>query len=100
MNQMQKMLMEANRLQKQMEKAQAALAEKEFTAKKAGIAEVVVKGSKQVVSIAIEPEALSPENAEMIADAIIMALNEANGKIDEESAAIEAQLTGGRGFPF
>lgn len=101
MNQMQQMLANAQRMQRELNKAYAALEEKEFTASKSGIVEVVVLGNKQIKSINIDKDALDPENKEMVEEAIVLALNEVNAKIDEEKDAIEEKITGkGGGLGF
>ncbi len=101
MNQMQQMLMQAQRMQRELEKAHAALETKEFIVKKAGIIEVCVLGSKKVKEIKIEPDALSADNADMIQDTIAMAINEALEQIAKEEEAMSEKVTGRKGaFPF
>ena len=99
MNQMQQMLMQAQKMQRELQKAEAALAEKEFKVSKNGMVDVVVLGSLEVKEINIDKDAADPDNAEMLAEAIRMAINEANQKIAEEKAAIEERITGRTG-PF
>lgn len=99
MNQMQQMLMQAQKMQRELQKAEAALAEKEFKVSKNGMVDVVVLGSLEVKEINIDKDAVDPDNAEMLAEAIRMAINEANQKIAEEKAAIEERITGRTG-PF
>jgi DNA-binding protein YbaB len=73
----------------------------EFTVKKAGIVEVVVKGDRSIVSVTIEKDAFTPDNQEMIQDTIAMAINEALGQIKAESDAIDEKITGQKGaLPF
>ena len=99
MNQMQQMLMQAQKMQRELQKAEAALAEKEFKVSKNGMVDVIVLGSLEVKEINIDKDAVDPDNAEMLAEAIRMAINEANQKIAEEKAAIEERITGRTG-PF
>jgi len=96
---MQQMLMQAQKMQRELQKAEAALAEKEFKVSKNGMVDVVVLGSLEVKEINIDKDAVDPDNAEMLAEAIRMAINEANQKIAEEKAAIEERITGRTG-PF
>lgn len=98
MNQMQQMLANAQRMQREMQKAQAALAEKEFTVSKNGMVELVMKGDRTVQSLVIDKDALDPENAELLADTIVLALNEALETIDAEHEAIEEKVTGKGGI--
>lgn len=98
MNQMQQMLANAQRMQREMQKAQAALAEKEFSVSKNGMVELVMLGDRSVKSLVIDKDALDPENAELLQDTIILALNEALEAIDEENEAIEERITGKGGI--
>jgi DNA-binding YbaB/EbfC family protein len=101
MNQMQQMLMQAQKIQRELLKAHQELEAKEFTVKKAGIVEVVVKGDRSIVSVTIEKDAFTPDNQEMIQDTIAMAINEALGQIKAESDAIDEKITGQKGaLPF
>ena len=98
---MQQMLMQAQKMQRELAKAQAQLAEKEFTVSKGGAVTVVLKGDKTVVSISIDEDAFDKDNKEMIEEMIVLAINEAQEKIDEESEAINEKITGrpgGLGF--
>lgn len=101
MNQMQQMIMQAQRMQRELNKAHEALNQKEFTVSKAGMVTVVVLGSHEVKSIEIDKDTLDPENAEMLSESIALALNEANEAISKESAEIDEKITGQKGnFPF
>jgi Uncharacterized protein conserved in bacteria len=63
--------------------------------------DVVVMGNKSIKAIKITPDALSPDNAEMIEEALKMALEEAFAQIDKADAEIEEKVTGrpgGLGF--
>ena len=97
MNQMQQMLAQAQRMQRELNKAREALNQKEFTVSKAGIVTVIVYGSHEIKSIDIDKDALDPENAEMLSESIALALNEANAAIDKESEEIEERITGQKG---
>lgn len=101
MNQMQEMLMRAQKMQRELAKAQAALAETEFTVSKAGIVEVVLKGDKTIKSITLDKDAIDPENKEMIEETIVMAVNEGLDKIAKEEEKTQEKITGVRGgMPF
>jgi nucleoid-associated protein EbfC len=101
MNQMQQMLMQAQKIQRELLKAHQELEAKEFTVKKAGIVEVVVKGDRSIVSVSIEKDAFTPDNQEMIQDTIAMAINEALSQIKAEGDAIDEKITGQKGaLPF
>ena len=98
---MQQMLMQAQKMQRELAKAQAQLAEKEFTVSKGGAVTVVLKGDKTIVSISVDEDAFDKDNKEMVEEMIVLAINEAQEKIDEESEAINEKITGrpgGLGF--
>ena len=97
MNQMQQMLMQAQKMQRELTKAQQKLAETEFKVSKAGIVEVVLMGDKSVKSITVDPDAFDPENKEMIEETIVLAINELVQKIDAENERIEEEITGRKG---
>ncbi|HIV24952.1 MAG TPA: YbaB/EbfC family nucleoid-associated protein [Candidatus Scatomonas pullistercoris] len=100
---MNNLMKQAQRMQRQMEENQKALEEKEFTAAAGGGAvEITVSGKREVTKVHIEPEAVDPEDVEMLEDLIMAAANEALRKVDEESAAVMSKMTGGLGggFPF
>jgi DNA-binding YbaB/EbfC family protein len=101
MNQMQQMLAQAQRMQRELVKAHEALDAKDFTVKKAGIVEVTLKGNRQVSAVKIDPSALSADNKDMIEDTLVMAINEALDDIKKESDAIDERITGQKGaLPF
>lgn len=101
MNQMQQMLIQAQRMQRELEKAHAELEKKEFKVNKAGIVEVTLTGDKKVQSIHIEPDALSADEADMIQDTLVLAINEALDQILAEENALNEKVTGRKGaFPF
>ena len=97
------LMKQAQKMQKQMEETQKALEEKEYTAAAGGGAvEVKVSGKKEVTKVKLDPEAVDPDDVEMLEDLVMAAVNEALRKADEASAASMARLTGGLGggFPF
>ena len=97
------LMMQAQRMQRQMEESQKELESAEFTAAAGGGAvEVTVTGKKEVTKVKIDPDAVDPEDVEMLEDVIMAAVNEALRKADEAGAANMAKLTGGLGggFPF
>ena len=74
---MQQMIIQAQKMQRELQKAMDALHEKEFTVSKGGAVTVVLKGSKEIVSISIDKDAFDPENKEMVEEMIALAINEA-----------------------
>ena len=98
MNQMQQMLMNAQRMQRELQKAHAALDEKEFHVSKNGMVELTMLGNRTVKELIIDKDALDPENADMLSETITLALNELLEQIEEENQAIEEKVTGKTGL--
>ena len=100
---MSNLMKQAQRMQRQMEESQKELETKEFTAKAGGGAvEATVFGSKTLKEIKISPEAVDPDDVEMLQDMIVAAVNEAMKQAEEASGAMVNKMTGGLGggFPF
>lgn len=94
---MQQMLMQAQKMQREMKRAHEELDAKEFKVAKNALVEIVVMGDKTIKSISIEKDALEPANKEMIEEAIKMALEEAFASIDTANEQIEEKVTGQKG---
>ena len=99
---MNNLMKQAQRMQRQMEESQKELETKEFTAKAGGGAvEVTVTGAKEVTKVIIDKDAVDPEETEMLQDMILAAVNEALRKAEEASSAAMSKMTGGLGgLPF
>ena len=103
---MNNLMKQAQRMQRQMEENQKELEEKEFTAKAGGGAvEVTVSGKKEITKVKLSEEAVDPDDIETLEDLIMAAVNEALRQVDEESSQNMNKLTGGMGglgggFPF
>ena len=94
---MQQMMAQAQKMQRELRKAQAELAAKEFTISKGGAVTVIVLGSKEIKKIEINKDAFEPDSKEMIEEMIALAINEALEKIDQENEEINERITGQRG---
>jgi len=81
------------RMQKQMEEMRV-----EATAG-GGMVTVAMNGTKQVLSLKIDPEAVSKEDVEMLQDLILAALNDAQRKVDEAMQKQMSGLMGGLKIP-
>ena len=93
---MNNLMKQAQRMQRQMEEGQKELEVKEFSAKSGGGAvEAVVNGKKELVKLTISEEAVDPEDVEMLQDMVIAAVNEAMRAADAEAANNMSRLTGG-----
>ena len=96
---MNNLMKQAQRMQRQMEENKKALEEKEFKATAGGGAvEVVVSGKKDLKSIVISPDAVDPDDVEMLQDLILVAVNEAMKQVDEESEKLFGGMGGLGGF--
>ena len=94
------LMKQAQKLQREMEQAQQELEEKEFEASVGGGAVVVkVSGKKEVLSINIKEEVVDPDDVEMLEDLVLSAVNEALKKAEEETANKMGKLTGGMNIP-
>ena len=74
---MTNLMKQAQRMQRQMEEKTKELEEKEYTATVGGgVVTVTVSGKKEVVSVKISPEAVDPDDVEMLEDLIVAATND------------------------
>ena len=95
---MNNLMKQAQKMQKQMEEQQKALEEKDFTASAGGGAvSVTVTGKKEVTAVKLDPEAVDPDDVEMLEDLIMAAVNEALRKAEEAASSTMSKLTGGLG---
>lgn len=95
---MNNLMKQAQRMQRQMEEAAKELESKEYTASAGGGAvSVTVSGKKEVVSVKLSPDAVDPDDIEMLEDLIVAATNEALRKVEEEATSAMSKLTGGLG---
>lgn len=93
---MQQILAQAQKAQRELKKALAAIDEKEFTVTKGGAVTVTVLGTTEVKSVVIDKDAFDADNKEMVEDTIALAINEAIAQIREERAQVEEAVTGQR----
>ena len=90
------MMKQAQKMQKQMEETQAVLAEQviEMTSG-GGAVKISITGMKQIREIKIDPDVVDPDDVEMLEDLILSAVNEALRQAEELSAGAMAKATGG-----
>ena len=97
---MNTMLKQAQKMQEEMEKVQAELEEKTVeVASGGGVVSVTMKGSKELLSVKIKPEAVDPDDIEMLEDLIVAAINEATNKANEMLEEGMNEVTGGISMP-
>ena len=97
---MQKQLQQMQIMQRKMEEVQEELNTREVEATAGGGAvSVKVNGRKQLVELKIKPEAMDPDDIEMLQDLIIVATNEALRQMEEMSESEIGKVTGGLSIP-
>ncbi len=90
------MLKQAQKMQQDMLKRQQELQEKEYQAAAGGGAvSAVVTGKRELKSLAIDPDAVDPDDVEMLQDMIVAAVNEAMRAADADAADTMSKITGG-----
>ena len=95
---MNNLMKQAQRMQKQREESQKELEVKEYTAASGGGAvEVTVTGKREITKVKLSEEVVDPDDIEMLEDLVMAAANEALRKAEADSAAVMSKLTGGLG---
>ena len=90
------MIKQAQKMQQDMLKMQEELESKEYDATAGGgMVKAVVNGKHELLSLSIHPEAVDPEDVEMLQDMVVAAVNEAMRKAEAEAAQNMSKLTGG-----
>ena len=90
------MIKQAQKMQQEMLRMQEEMENATYKATAGGgMVTAEVSGKHQVVSLEINPEAVDPEDVEMLQDMVIAAINEAMRNADNESANQMSRLTGG-----
>ena len=97
---MNNLMKQAQKMQRQMEENQKALEEKEFTAAAGGGAvEVTVSGKREVTKVKLAEEVVDPDDIEMLEDMVAAAINATVKQVDETAEAEMGKLTGGMNIP-
>ena len=92
------MIKQAQKMQQDMLKMQQELQEKEYEAKAGGgVVCAVVNGKHELKNLTIDPEAVDPDDVEMLQDMIMAAINEAMRAADADASSSMSKLTGGMG---
>ena len=89
------MMKQAQKLQADMAKLQAELEAREFQASAGGGAVTAVVSGKQLKSLTIAPDAVDPDDVEMLCDLVLAAVNDALNQCEETTAREMQKLTGG-----
>lgn len=97
---MQSMLRQAQKMQENMAAKQQELEAKEYTANAGGGAvTATVNGRHELTALAIQPEVVDPEDAEMLADLVMAAVNEAQRQAMKNAEEEMSAITGGMNLP-
>ena len=90
------MMKQAQKMQQELLRMQEEQENKTYTAKAGGgMVSATVNGKHEVVSLEINPEAVDPDDVEMLQDMVIAAINEAMRNADADAAQNMSRLTGG-----
>ena len=97
---MQQLARQAKKLEQQMAKVQEELESREYEASAGGgMVTVKVSGKKELISLEIKPEAVDPDDVEMLQDMVIAAVNEGLRTANDTMEREMGKLTGGLSMP-
>lgn len=97
---MNNIMKQAQKMQKQVQEVQDALGEKTLEVTSGGGAvKVIVSGAKEIKEIKIAKDVIDPDDAEMLEDLILTAVNEAFRQAEEYASKEMGKVTGGLGLP-
>ena len=97
---MNQMMKQAQKMQRQMEEMQAELANQTLEVSSGGgMVKVTINGEKKITDLIIAPEAVDPDDVEMLQDLVLTAVNEAIRQIDESASSQMSKITGGMSLP-
>ena len=100
MNQMQ-MMKQAQKMQQDLLKMQEELEQAVYTATAGGgVVTATVSGKRELTALEIDPEAVDPEDVEMLQDLVVAAVNEALRKAEDAASTNMSRLTGGLNLGF
>ena len=94
---MQQMMIQAQKMQRELKKAMDELAKQEFTITKGGAVTIVMMGDGSLKSVSIDEDAFEKENKEMVEELIVMAIQELSEQVEEAKEEINERITGSRG---
>ena len=95
------MIKQAQKMQQEMLRLQQEMETQEFQGTAGGgVVTATVTGKQELKSVVIDPEAVDPEDVEMLQDMIVAAVNQAMQAAQEQNSASMQKLTGGLNLPF
>lgn len=97
---MQEMMKQARKMQEQLAQAQESMKDVTIDASAGGgMVKATVNGDLELVSIQIDPDALDPEDVDLLQDMIVAAVNEAIRGVSEVASKRMSSITGGINIP-
>ncbi|MGO3732139.1 MAG: YbaB/EbfC family nucleoid-associated protein, partial [Vagococcus sp.] len=94
MGNMQGMMKQMQKMQKEMTETKAQLDQQEFTGQAGnGLVEVLMTGDKRVKDVKINPDVIDPDDVEMTQDLVLAATNDVLEKIDAETERVMGKYT-------
>ena len=95
------MIKQAQKMQQEMLRMQQEMESKEYQATAGGgVVTATVSGKRELKALTIDPEAVDPDDVEMLQDMIVAAVNQAMRAAEDEASSSMQKLTGGMGLPF
>ncbi len=100
MKNMNQMMQQVKKMQKEMEKAQEGLKDKTIQGTAGGgVITITANGQKEILSVEIKPEAVDPNDVEMLQDLVLTAINDTLKQVDELVNKDMGKFTGGLNIP-
>ena len=97
---MNALMRQAQKMQEEMKAKQAELEAAEYTGSASGeLVTVKMNGKHEILSVSIKPEAVDPDDIEMLEDLVAAAVNATVRQVDETAEAEMGKLTGGMNIP-
>ena len=95
------MIKQAQKMQQEMERLQSELKQKEYSATAGGgVVTATVTGDHVLTKLDIDPDAVDPDDVEMLQDMVIAAVNEANRTAANDANENMGKITGGLNLPL
>ena len=93
---MNALMRQAQKMQEDMANKQAELEEREYDISAGGgVVNVKINGKKEILSIALEPEIIDPDDKETLEDILVAAVNEAIKRVEDTNSEEMSKITGG-----
>ncbi len=95
------MIKQAQKMQQEMLRMQQEIEAKEYQATAGGgVVTATVSGKRELKALSIDPEAVDPDDVEMLQDMIVAAVNSALKSAEDDASSSMQRITGGMGLSF